>query len=582
MGSQNYLGMAFEKLGHIMLDDMRMKASDIYKYALKRQKKQDYNPPSYNEGKINIRSVFEKGGMCFYITPKNKTVKEYFVFLHGGGFISQISHDEWRFVFDTVERTGYGAVVPIYPLAPDHTAEEAVDMLAGAYEKLCEKEETDRIVILGNSAGGCLALSMTIQLWKNGIRRPDKLILCSPVLDTEFSDRNLEREMSDRRRFAYGYYFTPEVKRFLRRYWVRESEGQVDITSPIYSDLTDICDELAIFTVDDDMLNCYARRLYDNVKRLSMRVNFYQYYSVVHDYFEHPYIPECKSIMKKIVDSIKGNEDFVPADIENDIWCRSMMAERYPKLYEDSESIRLADKIGIEHKNRNAQYTFYDRTVIMERLVAMDNRVRNFIDRYADGIVVNVGSELDTMFTRVDNGRIKWYNVDLPERVEIRRKYMETRDREVNIGDTILDCRWLDQITKPQDTAILFVLYDMMKYFDRDGLRRFLDAIWKKFPGAEVVFDAKNSVAKHKWNRSIFSGRNKGSMLRLSIDNCTSLIYDWNIKYKILYDETVLKQEDLERMLSRKEAKGFRHAMKKKYDKIIHLRLGTEHFLDNI
>ena len=356
----------------------------------------------------------------------------------------------------------------------------------------------------------------------------------------------------------------------------------MDITSPIYSDLTDICDELAIFTVDDDMLNCYARRLYDNVKRLSMRVNFYQYYSVVHDYFEHPYIPECKSIMKKIVDSIKGNEDFVPADIENDIWCRSMMAERYPKLYEDSESIRLADKIGIEHKNRNAQYTFYDRTVIMERLVAMDNRVRNFIDRYADGIVVNVGSELDTMFTRVDNGRIKWYNVDLPERVEIRRKYMETRDREVNIGDTILDCRWLDQITKPQDTAILFVLYDMMKYFDRDGLRQFLDAIWKKFPGAEVVFDAKNSVAKHKWNRSIFSGRNKGSMLRLSIDNCTSLIYDWNIKYKILYDETVLKQEDLERMLSRKEAKGFRHAMKKKYDKIIHLRLGTEHFLDNI
>ena len=38
MGSQNYLNMAFEKLGHIMLDDMRMKASDIYKLAVKRQK----------------------------------------------------------------------------------------------------------------------------------------------------------------------------------------------------------------------------------------------------------------------------------------------------------------------------------------------------------------------------------------------------------------------------------------------------------------------------------------------------------------------------------------------------------------
>ena len=55
---------------------------------------------------------------------------------------------------------------------------------------------------------------------------------------------------------------------------------------------------------------------------------------------------------------------------------------------------------------------------MMERLVAVDERVRNFINRYADGIIVNVGCELDTMFSRVDNGRIKWYNVDLPERID--------------------------------------------------------------------------------------------------------------------------------------------------------------------
>ena len=205
MGSQNYLNMAFEKLGHIMLDDMRMKASDIYKLAVKRQKKQDYNPPVYNENKINIRSVFEKGGMCFYVTPKNASVKEYFMFLHGGGFVSQMSRNEWRFVLDTVESTGYGAVVPVYPIAPDHSAAEAVDMLAGAYEKLCEKEDANRIVLIGDSSGACLALSVAIQLWKTGIRRPDKLILCSPVLDTEFEDRELEQEMGDRRKFVYGY-----------------------------------------------------------------------------------------------------------------------------------------------------------------------------------------------------------------------------------------------------------------------------------------------------------------------------------------------------------------------------------------
>ena len=81
------------------------------------------------------------------------------------------------------------------------------------------------------------------------------------------------------------------------------------------------------------------------------------------------------------------------------------------------------------------------------------------------------------------------------------------------------------------------------------------------------------------WNVSVFLGRNKGSMLRFSIDNCTSLIYDWNIKYKILCDKTIFSDGDLEKMLSPKESRRFRHSIKKKYDKIIHLRLGTEHFL---
>lgn len=582
MESQNYLTIAIEKMGHVMLDDRHMKASDIYKTAVKLHKKEDYNPPSYNEDKFKVRSVFEKGGLCFYVMPKSGRTTEFFMYIHGGGFVSRITHNEWKFVFDTVERTGYGAVVPIYPLAPEHSVTEALDMLTGAYDKLCDSEDAQRLVLLGHSSGGCLALSLAIQLWKKGMRRPDKLILCSPVLDTEFEDTELEQKMSDKSRFMYRYYYTPGIKHFLSAYWVKDAAGRMDMTSPVYYDITDICDEMDIFTTNDDMLNCYARRLYDNASRTNMKVHYYQYYAVTHDYLEHPLIPECKTIMKKIAGCIKGDSDFVPADIENDIWCRAMMAERYPRLYEDNEAIKLTDKLGIEHKKRNARYTLYDRTVIMERLVAVDERVRNFINRYADGIIVNVGCELDTMFSRVDNGRIKWYNVDLPERIDIRRKYMEVRDREVNIGSSIFDYEWLDEVQKPQDVAILFVVYDMMRYFDKDKLKLFLDAIWKKYPGAEVVFDAKNSVAKHRWNRSVFVGKNKGTMLRVSIDNCTSLMYDWNIKYKILSDEPILREADLERMFSHSEARRFRHAIKKKYDKVIHLRLGTEHFLDNM
>lgn len=581
MGSQNYAAIAIERLGNIMLDDRRMKAPDIYKAAVKQQKKSDYNPPAKADDRVNVRSVFEKGGLCFYVTPKGGVIEGYFMYIHGGGFIGQITHNEWRFVFDTVAATGYGAVVPIYPLAPEHTVVEALEMLIGAYDKLCGDEEVDRIVLAGNSSGGCLALSAAVQLWKKGSRRPDKLVLASPVLDTEFPDKKLEKQIKDRKRFMYRYYHSPEIRHFLKDYWVKGACGQYDITSPVHYDITDICDEMAIFTVNDDLLNCYARRLYQKARNANMKVRYYEYISVVHDYFEHPLIPECKMIMRQFADSIKGEVDYVPADIENDIWCRAMLAERYPKLYEDGESIRLADSIGIDHKKMNSRYTFYDRTVIMERLLAVDARVRNFIDRFADGIVVNVGCELDTMFSRVDNGRIRWYSVDSPERIEVRRKYMDIRERETYIDSAIFDYSWLEQVSKPQDTAILFVVYDMMRHFDKERLKMFLDAVWKRFPGAEVVFDAKSSVGKRRWNMNVFRGRSKGTPLGISIDNCTSLMYDWNIKYKILHDESVLCMEELEKMYSANEARKFQHSIKMKYEKVVHLRLGTEHFLDN-
>lgn len=580
MGSQNYAAIAIERLGNIMLDDRRMKAADICRLAVKQQKKSDYNPPAKGDDRVAIRSVFEKGGLCFYVMPKGKTVSEYFMYVHGGGFIGQITHNEWRFVFDTVAATGYGAVVPIYPLAPEHNVVEALEMLVGAYDRLCGSEEVDRIVLAGYSSGGCLALSTAIQLWKKGSRRPDKLVLASPVLDTEFPDKKLEKQIKDKKRFMYRYYHSPEIRRFLNAYWVKGASGSYDITSPVHYDITDICDEMAIFTVNDDLLNCYARTLYQKARSANMKVRYYEYISVVHDYFEHPLIPECKMIMRQLAASIKGEVDYVPTDIENDIWCRAMLAERYPKLYEDGESIRLADSIGIDHKKMNARYTFYDRTVIMERLLAVDARVRNFIDRFADGIVVNVGCELDTMFSRVDNGRIRWYSVDSPERIEVRRKYMDIKERETYVDSAIFDYSWLEQISKPQDTAILFVVYDMMRHFDRDRLRAFLGAVWRRFPGAEVVFDAKNSVGRARWNRNVFGGRSKGSPLHISIDNCTSLMYDWNIKYKLLYDESILRVDDLGRMYSEKEVKSFRRSIKKKYDKVIHLRLGNEHFLE--
>lgn len=580
MSSQNSVVMIGEKIKDIMLDDKKKKTSDIRKHILAIRKRESYYPPKTYDSKVDIKKFEKNGNVYFSVQPKKSSENKFFFYIHGGGNCFQINKRQWEFVISTVIKTGYIAIVPIYPLAPEACAQDAFHMLMGTYRSVCKSGDIERFVLVGDSTGGGIALSMSILAWKKGLRRPDKLVLISPALDMEFMDAGMENSMNDRSKEYYQYYYRPAIKEFIRHYWVKDLVRQHEYVSPLYADLTDICDEMAIFTVEDDLLNCYARKLYEKMKLQQIKLHYFEFYGVIHDYIEHPLIPECKVILNKISESIKSEAKTVGSDIMHAVWARSLLAERYPKIYVDDGSMKLAAKLNTSYKDINAQYSEYDRLVVLGRIVEMDKRVRQFIKRYADGTIVNVGSELDTMFSRVDNGRISWYNVDLPERMELRRKLMESRDREVNIDKSILDFTWLDNVKKKPGHAILFVCCDVTKYFDEKRLKTFLDEIYQRFPGAEVVFDIKNSVGKRVWNFGVLTGKKKGMFVKVSIDNCRSLMYDWNIKYRVIYDQTILNSEDITEMFSEEVAGKYRHAIKRKYDKIIQLRLGTERAVD--
>ncbi len=74
-----------------------------------------------------------------------------------------------------------------YRLAPNHRFPSAPDDVRAAYEWLLrEGHAPDRIVIAGDSAGGHLAVDLTLQLLHEGARPPAALALFSPLFDPTF------------------------------------------------------------------------------------------------------------------------------------------------------------------------------------------------------------------------------------------------------------------------------------------------------------------------------------------------------------------------------------------------------------
>lgn len=107
------------------------------------------------------------------------------LYLHGSGFVICSTKTHRGLVSRLSERTGMPAFSSEYRLAPKHRFPKASDDVRAAWDHLLSTGLTaDQIVVAGDSAGGHLAVDLTLQLLREGAPPPAALALFSPLIDT--------------------------------------------------------------------------------------------------------------------------------------------------------------------------------------------------------------------------------------------------------------------------------------------------------------------------------------------------------------------------------------------------------------
>jgi O-methyltransferase involved in polyketide biosynthesis len=77
----------------------------------------------------------------------------------------------------------------------------------------------------------------------------------------------------------------------------------------------------------------------------------------------------------------------------------------------------------------------------------MDRYTRDFLSRHPEAVVVHIGCGLDSRFERVDNGRVEWYDLDLPDVIGLRRKFIgDEGERYHLLGCSVLEDAWLEAV----------------------------------------------------------------------------------------------------------------------------------------
>ncbi|KAA8958644.1 class I SAM-dependent methyltransferase [Mycobacterium sp.] len=133
-----------------------------------------------------------------------------------------------------------------------------------------------------------------------------------------------------------------------------------------------------------------------------------------------------------------------------------------------------------------------------------DAWVRGFVDDHPAGTVVELGTGLNTRFDRLDNGRIHWFDLDLPDAIALRRRFFRDSQRCRMLAGSVLDTDWYDVVAAAPG-PYLFISEAVLIYLSADAVHRIFGQLSHRFPGSLIAFDTAGTrmVANQDRNRSL-------------------------------------------------------------------------------
>jgi len=132
-----------------------------------------------------------------------------------------------------------------------------------------------------------------------------------------------------------------------------------------------------------------------------------------------------------------------------------------------------------------------DKVALVLRNREFDRYARDFLSRCPEAVVVHIGCGFDSRFERVDNGRVEWYDLDLPEVIELRRKLIGSEGERYHLLPcSVFDSAWLDTVSGHRRRPFLFLAEGVLMYFEGAQVKSLVLTLRDHFPGAELVCDA--------------------------------------------------------------------------------------------
>lgn len=245
------------------------------------------NVPDWFEYSYAVETEKIEGRKVFIIKKDKETDSDSIIlYLHGGSYMAELKQEHWLFFEGLLQDTNATLVVPDYPLTPKYNYKDVFTMMEPCYEKILENEQDKTWIVMGDSAGGGLALALLEKMGEKGRKMSDALFLLSPWLDTSMENQKIDEVQSKDPMLS-----KPALKLAGEQYGRDIKEEDNYLVDPLYGPLQNLC-PIVVFTGTADILNPDVAILEQRCKEAGTQITVKEYENAIHDFILYSFVKE--------------------------------------------------------------------------------------------------------------------------------------------------------------------------------------------------------------------------------------------------------------------------------------------------
>jgi O-methyltransferase involved in polyketide biosynthesis len=220
------------------------------------------------------------------------------------------------------------------------------------------------------------------------------------------------------------------------------------------------------------------------------------------------------------------------------LYARAIETQCPAPILSDRKAVAIAESVDYDFSKYEKGWGSQLGCVLRAR--AIDRIVQNFLETHPHAVIVNLGAGLCTRFSRLDNGEVRWYEVDFPEVIALRRKLFPESGQYHFIAKSILDFTWMDAIQRQPNQPMMILYEGVSPYLLEAENKALLQHIATRFAPVEVVFDVIDRK-RSRTTKQHDTVSKTNAEFKWGIDDSTEL-ETWNSEIRLKREEFYLSQ----------------------------------------